>query len=227
MSARPQGFSEGGEVDGAEVVAGEKPARGEGGRFGTEENLVAAGGGRGPDVLPEIPSGGGGEEEFGDRDIGLAGIELDFEAVDGLRAAPLDANDVKFDFAICKPLFNADGHGGDVERGRGEVTREFGDAGLRGAAGIFLHLGSGGGIIGDKRDFVDPLDAGAPVPIWNEEADRSAVVGRERLAVHFGGEEGAGGLELGGRKDPTGTGDGTVGGRGVAVEAGDEDAVVG
>lgn len=72
----------------------------------------------------------------------------------------------------------------------------------------FPHLRSGGFVRADEPHLVHPLDPRAAVPAGNDEPHRSAVVRRQRLAVHADGEEGAGARQRVERKHPARARDG-------------------
>src|SRR4029077_16266062 len=89
-----------------------------------------------------------------------------------------------------------------VDGGRLIVARQPWRTLLMRTEGEFLHLRGGLDVFADETDFVFPFDARAPVPPGNDQSHGSAVILREGVSIHFGGEEGAGGMNLFARKDP-------------------------
>ena len=121
------------------------------------------------------------------------------------RSAPDNPDDAIHRPPDNVPLLDTDRCGCDVDHCRCKVAREPHAGDLMGPCGKFKHLRRGLDIVSDKVDAVDPFDARAAVPARHDKPKRSAVVPRERRAVHARGEKRLCALEVVAREDPART----------------------
>ncbi|HEY2946188.1 MAG TPA: hypothetical protein VGN09_27395 [Vicinamibacteria bacterium] len=127
------------------------------------------------------------------------GLDADAQPARGRLTAPRDPDD-SID-AAAQPL-DADRHGRGLDDRRAELAGEAGRGILVGACGVLAHLVGGRRVVVHERDLVHPFDGRAAVPPRHDETDRRAVIGRERPAVHPGGQEGARLAEVVEAEDP-------------------------
>src|ERR1700722_1819857 len=154
------------------------------------------------------------------------GIKSNLKTLHGLRAAPQDAGDSIFDSLPNSPFFYASGEGGLVDRRRLVIACQLGRALLHRAKSKLLHLRGGRRVVRDSCNLIQPFNTSTAIPAGHDQANWGTVVSRERLPVHFGGQEGSGGMNVVERENPARTGCRGYRRRSIAIEAGDQNARV-
>ena len=135
----------------------------------------------------------------------FCGVELDGERFRALGSDPEIPIAIAMPLAFPRALYcacrspatlYADGHRGEVDCWRLIFAREARHALLVRALREFLHLRSCVNVVGHVEDSFTHLTQVHTVPAGDNEAHRKAGGRRERLAIHFCGEECAGVDEL-------------------------------
>ena len=171
-----------------------------------------------------------------DRHPRVAALEADRQRAGRLAAAPDDADDAVDDRAVDAPPLDADRDRGRIDDRCRVVARQLRRTGpkrsrgvahfndrLLGAVGVLPHLRRRRRRVGHQVDPRHPLDAGAAVPVRHDQADRRAVIARQRCAVHPQREDCR--REIVAREDPARAGDRRPRLRRFIVEAGDQHAM--